>query len=134
MDKETARLLVLNPFKIYFDSEKNGKSIESEILENDELLKELGDMWTQHQGAIETLIKVINANLVKHMVQSALPVEIVGLRHELQGAEKIMLYLKKYAEESKRREKSTTQQDEDNTSPPEEESVKPEETEEESSL
>lgn len=120
-EKENKIELSQNILKVYFKAEKENKNIESNILENEELIKELADMWTQHETAIKTLIKVINAETAKYMIEDALPDELVPLRHELFGAEKVLVKLEKYANESERREKRakpTEEESLDNSSPP----------------
>lgn len=121
--EENRQKLNTKILKVYFDAETQEKNIDALILDNDSLVAELGDMWTQHETAIKTLIKVINAKTAKYLVEDATPDELLPLRHELFGAEKILVHLEKFAEEHKRRKKrqveKTTEEEVENASPPE---------------
>lgn len=76
---------------------------EPNILDNDGLVQELAEIWTGHQNALELLARYMNAATVKYIVEKAEPVEIIGLRHEIVGVEKVVAGLGKIAAEWERR-------------------------------
>lgn len=89
--------LLEDSIQLFEQAERENKTPEAYLLEDDALMKELGTIYRDHETALRKLVVAMNADLVRHMVQRATPIETVGIRHELQGAEKLFTRLAKYA-------------------------------------
>lgn len=100
---QTQKELLENSITLYLQHDE--KDVEDLILGNKEVLEELAGIWREHESAIRLLVRVINTAVVKQLVEKATPVETVGLRHELCGAEKIITQLIKYQNEVERAKK-----------------------------
>src|SRR3990167_1075608 len=88
---ETEKKLVNTDFTLYLETEQG--NTDDLISGNDDLLRELSDIWTGHENALRLLVRVVNAKVIKKMIETANPVEIVPLRHELSGAENVLFDL-----------------------------------------
>jgi len=108
---------------LFKKADKDETNVEDVILNDQELLKQLAELWRSSEPALRTLVSVINADLIRYMVQKATPVETVGIRHELQGTEKILTRLAKYHavfERTEKKEQADKEAEEENPteSPP----------------
>lgn len=108
---------------LYRQSEKSSANPEDAILNDPELIKQLAGIWRENEPALRALVVAMNADLVRYMVQKATPVETVGIRHELQGAEKLLIRLAKYSavyerQEAEEKARKETEEEEPPVSPP----------------
>lgn len=104
LDSETIKALATSTYKLTRSDER--PNYDDIVLQNEELLAELAGIWEEHEEALRTLIiNVINAPVADEIVYDAFPIEIVGNRHEMQGAEKVLHFLERYSiEHTKRRQ------------------------------
>jgi hypothetical protein len=82
------------------------KDVGNEILENDELLHELADVWRGHRKAIELLLQARMQPIREELVMRALPVEVPVLRQNMLEVAAIADDLERYATEHERRTKA----------------------------
>ena len=72
-------------------------NIDDLITLDEGVLAEIAELSKTYRNTLLTLEKVINANVIRYSVEEAMPVEVVGLRHELRGTRKMVEHIDKYA-------------------------------------
>ena len=88
--------LLSNTFELYLEK---GGELEDVILSDTEILARIHDMYSTHKETLKLLVKVQNAQRIKKMVTTAMPVEIIPYRHEVSAVVGFLLFIEKMSEE-----------------------------------
>ena len=102
------RELLTNSLTLKLSTEDN-QAIEDSVLIDEPTMKSIEAVYREHGEVIKQVIAIVNAKRMKQLIETATPVEVIGIRHEIVGADNVYNALQKYAEEQKRREENKKQ-------------------------
>lgn len=115
LDTKTSEDLLLNPYKLAFKVRKEGKSPEQILLADEQFMADINSLHDTHGDVLIRLVESIQATIITEMVENAMPVETVPLRHEIAILDQLLKVISRYSDEFKKRKKSKEGSEEEST-------------------